>query len=58
MDCEERNVWRQLVRQANRYGHEGKRVIAVDVICPTSAASNYAPFLILDDGPRTATEDW
>ena len=58
MDSEERNVWRQLVRQANRYGHEGKRVIAVDVICPISAASNYAPFLILDNGPHTVTEDW
>ena len=58
MDSEERSVWRQLVWQANRYGHEGKRVIAVDVICPTSAASNYAPFLILDNGPHTVTEDW
>ena len=58
MDSEERNVWRQLVRQANRYGHEGKRVIAADVICPISAASNYAPLMILDDGPHTTTEDW
>ena len=58
MDSEERSVWRQLVWQANRYGHEGKRVIAADMICPTSAASNYAPFLILDNGPISAKEVW
>jgi hypothetical protein len=55
---EERQVWRQLVKQANRYGHEGKRVIDVDVFCPTTAASDWRPLLILDNGPRTATEEW
>ena len=58
MDSDEREVWRQLVRQANRYGREGKRVLAADVLCPTSAASRYEPFLILDNGPRTAAENW
>lgn len=55
---DEREVWRMLVRQANRYGHEGKRVIGVEVVCPATAASQWAPLLILDNGPRTATEDW
>lgn len=55
---DEREVWRMLVRQANRLGHEGKRVIGVDVSCPTTAASNWGPLLILDNGPRTATEEW
>ena len=58
MDSDEREVWRQLVRQANRYGREGKRVLAADVLYPTSAASRYEPFLILDNGPRTAAENW
>ena len=58
MCTDERSAWREAVRQANRYGHEGKRVIAVDVICPTTAAGNYLPFIILDNGPRTASEAW
>ena len=41
MDSEERNVWRQLVRQANRYGHEGKRVIAADVIFRSQLGGSY-----------------
>lgn len=58
MESEERNVWKYLVREANRYGRDGKRVLSADVFCPSTAASNYVPFLILDNGPRTATEDW
>ena len=58
MDNEERAAWRAAVKLANRYGHEGKRVIAVDVVCPATAASRYESFFILDNGPRTATENW
>lgn len=58
MDSEERAIWRRLVREANRLGHEGKRVLNAEVFCPTSAASNYTPFLLLDNGPKTATENW
>ena len=58
MDNEERDAWRAAVRMANRYGHEGKRVIGIDVICPSTATSRYELFFILDNGPRTATEHW
>ena len=27
MDSDERTAWRDAVRLANRYGHEGKRVV-------------------------------
>ena len=30
MDSDERTAWRDAVRLANRYGHEGKRVVFVD----------------------------
>ena len=58
MGQDEREVWREAVRQANRYGREGKRVLDVTVICPTTATSNYVPFFLLDNGPRDATECW
>ena len=58
MDSDERTAWRDAVRLANRYGHEGKRVVFVDVSCPTTVASRYESFFILDNGPRTATENW
>ena len=58
MDSDERTAWRDAVRLANRYGHEGKRVVFVDVSCPTTAASRYESIFILDNGPRTATENW
>lgn len=58
MSSDEREAWRRLVYQANRYGHEGKRVISADVLCPTTAASQYSSFVILDNGPRAATESW
>ena len=54
----ERQVWCNLVYEANRLGHEGKRVLNAAVLCPSTATSQYTPFLLLDNGPRTATERW
>ena len=58
MSDDERTVWKRLVKEANRLGHEGKRVLHCEVYCPETAASGYMPFLLLDNGPRTATEVW
>ena len=58
MNTDERIAWTRLVLEANRIGRSGRRVIAVDVIQPTTAAGGYSHVLVTDNGPSTATENW
>lgn len=58
MSSDEQQAWLLLVLEANRCGHNGKRVIAAGVIPPSTAADRYSTLIATDNGPSTATENW
>ena len=58
MGSDERSEWARAVLEANRLGHIGTRVVAVNVLLPTAATEMPAVVFQIDNGPTSATENW
>uniref|UniRef100_A0A6M3J9H7 Uncharacterized protein n=1 Tax=viral metagenome TaxID=1070528 RepID=A0A6M3J9H7_9ZZZZ len=52
------SVIKQAIREANKLGYEGKRVIGFEYLNAPTATNVDSYRFILDNGPTCATETW
>lgn len=58
MSLSDEALWRDAVIEANRLGHEGKRVVGIERLIARDATEQDTIVFVTDGGPTSATESW